>query len=328
MREKPLRQFKICLIGDGYVGKTSIRRKYLRAGFKRSYIPTLGVDFAQKTVLFEGTKTNLIIWDIAGQSLFQNLRRRYYDGCGGMILVYSVVDRTAFDNASKWLVEAHRFLRKLPPLIIVGNKIDLRPGYTQGETVSTEEGQEFTEKISEELKTRAVFIETSALTGENIDEGFETLTKMMIDKVEKRAPVVEAKKPEIAMSAATTTSSEPGPIEATPEVSSAVPTVSSSSDSSVVSNDVAPQGVEIDPVTSLPVDSVLLEEEEIGTHMTKLVDLRAQLKRKEDELANETSKLETRLLTLRNTVHVKKIMFDHLQQQLQVTKQEWKEAYD
>jgi hypothetical protein len=189
-----------------------------------------------------------------------------------MILVYSVVDRTAFDNASKWLVEAHRFLRKLPPLIIVGNKIDLRPGYTQGETVSTEEGQEFTEKISEELKTRAVFIETSALTGENIDEGFETLTKMMIDKVEKRAPVVEAKKPEIAMSAATTTSSEPGPIEATPEVSSAVPTVSSSSDSSVVSNDVAPQGVEIDPVTSLPVDSVLLEEEEIGTHMTKLVD--------------------------------------------------------
>jgi GTPase SAR1 family protein len=60
MREKPLRQFKICLIGDGYVGKTSIRRKYLRAGFKRSYIPTLGVDFAQKTVLFEGTKTNLI----------------------------------------------------------------------------------------------------------------------------------------------------------------------------------------------------------------------------------------------------------------------------
>jgi small GTP-binding protein len=328
MREKPLRQFKICLIGDGYVGKTSIRRKYLRAGFKRSYIPTLGVDFAQKTVLFEGTKTNLIIWDIAGQSLFQNLRRRYYDGCGGMILVYSVVDRTAFDNASKWLVEAHRFLRKLPPLIIVGNKIDLRPGYTQGETVSTEEGQEFTEKISEELKTRAVFIETSALTGENIDEGFETLTKMMIDKAEKRAPVVEAKKPEIAMSAATTTSSEPGPIEATPEVSSAVPTVSSSSDSSVVSNDVAPQGVEIDPVTSLPVDSVLLEEEEIGTHMTKLVDLRAQLKRKEDELANETSKLETRLLTLRNTVHVKKIMFDHLQQQLQITKQEWKEAYD
>ncbi|MHA2376304.1 MAG: Rab family GTPase, partial [Candidatus Thorarchaeota archaeon] len=326
MREKPLRQFKICLIGDGYVGKTSIRRKYLRAGFKRSYIPTLGVDFAQKTVVVEGTKTNLIIWDIAGQSLFQNLRRRYYDGCGGMILVYSVVDRTAFDNASKWLVEAHRFLRKLPPLIIVGNKIDLRPGHPSEETVSPEEGQEFTEKISAELKTNAVFIETSALTGENIDEGFNKLTGMMIEKTEKRAPVVVEKKPEIAMSAAATTTatSEPSQVKTTPETASVAPTESSS----VVSDAVAPQRVEIDPVTSLPVDSVHLKEEEIGTHMTKLVDLRAELQRKEDELANEISKLETRLLTLRNTVHVKKIMFDHLQQQLQVTKQEWKEAYD
>ena len=60
-------QFKICLIGDGFVGKTSIRRKYLKGGFKRSYIPTLGVDFAQKTLKYEGRHTNLVIWDIAGR---------------------------------------------------------------------------------------------------------------------------------------------------------------------------------------------------------------------------------------------------------------------
>ncbi|MCK5239605.1 MAG: GTP-binding protein, partial [Candidatus Thorarchaeota archaeon] len=158
MRGTLRRQFKICLIGDGYVGKTSIRLKYLKGGFKRSYIPTLGVDFAQKSVQYDGIPTNMVIWDIAGQSLFENLRKRYYDGSSGIILVYSVVDKVAFENASKWLVEAHRYARKLPPLIIIGNKIDLRPGQSREDTVSTEEGREFAQRISERLNTRSVFI--------------------------------------------------------------------------------------------------------------------------------------------------------------------------
>ncbi|MCK5264635.1 MAG: GTP-binding protein, partial [Candidatus Thorarchaeota archaeon] len=120
------RQFKVCLIGDGYVGKTSMRRKYLREGFKRSYIPTLGVDFCQKALNYKGTPTNLVIWDIAGQAAFQNLRRRYYEGSSGIILIYSVDDRSSFDSALKWIVEAHEFIKELPPLMIVANKTDLR----------------------------------------------------------------------------------------------------------------------------------------------------------------------------------------------------------
>ena len=128
-------QFKVCLIGDGYVGKTSIRRKYLGKVFKTNYIPTLGVDFAQKTLDYDGGSVLLVIWDIAGQPLFQGLRRRYYDGCSGMILTYSVDDRESFDHASRWLVEAHGFLGYLPPLIIAANKIDLRPGLAPEESV-------------------------------------------------------------------------------------------------------------------------------------------------------------------------------------------------
>ncbi len=109
------RQFKVCLIGDGYVGKTSLRRKYLREGFKRSYIPTLGVDFAQKSLNYKGSPTNLVIWDIAGQVAFQNLRRRYYEGSSGIILIYSVDDRSSFDSALKLIVEAHGFVKELPP---------------------------------------------------------------------------------------------------------------------------------------------------------------------------------------------------------------------
>ena len=104
-------QFKVCLIGDGYVGKTSVRRKYIGEGFRSNYIPTLGVDFAQKYTTTKDGKTRLVIWDIAGQTQFQGLRKRYYEGCSGLVLVYSVVDRISFDNASKWLVEAHGFMR-------------------------------------------------------------------------------------------------------------------------------------------------------------------------------------------------------------------------
>lgn len=176
-------QFKVCLLGDGYVGKTSIRRRYLRKGFKRSYYPTIGVDFAQRTTEFEGVLANLIIWDIAGQTTYESLRKRYYEGASGLIFVYSVVDRTSFDNASKWLIEAHGHVQKLPPVIIAANKIDLYPNFRKEDSVTPEEGQEFTEKYSEKLNTPMFFIETSALEGTNIDELFFELVRMMIRKI-------------------------------------------------------------------------------------------------------------------------------------------------
>ncbi|MBD3159450.1 MAG: GTP-binding protein [Candidatus Lokiarchaeota archaeon] len=303
MTEGIRRQFKICLIGDGYVGKTSIRRQYLGSGFKASYLPTLGVDFAHTTVTYDDTRTQLVIWDIAGQPLFKSLRKRYYQGCSGIILVYSVVDRVTFDNASKWLVEAHGFIGELPPVIVAANKIDLRNTRPEREIVSPAEGKAFTQKFSEELDTEAVFIETSALTGENIDEAFMKLTEMMFQQTEKsrRAATAEA-----------TTSGET-------ESSSAV---SSSPDAT------ATQLPDLDPVTSLVRDSEVLKQDEIGKQMAELLELRKELRNAEDELANAVSDYETKLLTLRNTVHVKKMMYEHLKRQISETRDEWAEAYD
>ena len=293
--ERFRRQYKICLVGDGYVGKTSIRRKYLKEGFKSSYLPTLGVDFAQKAITHKGVPTNLVIWDIAGQPAFQGLRRRYYEGSSGIILVYSVVDRESFGNASKWLVEAHGFMNALPPMIVIGNKKDLRPGYAKEEVVSPEEGKAFTERFSQKLNMPVIFIETSALTGDNIDEAFDSLVGLMTgDKEEAKA--------------------EP---EATPAVTPETPVV------------VVPQEQpEIDTVTLLKVDSPYHQEEQIGKAMTELVSLRTELKTAEEDLANTATKLETTLLTLKNVVHVKKIMYEHLQQQLRETRQEWADAYE
>nr|KXH76937.1 MAG: hypothetical protein AM324_13370 [Candidatus Thorarchaeota archaeon SMTZ1-83] len=328
------KQFKVCLIGDGYVGKTSIRRKYLKGGFKASYLPTLGVDFAQKTTTFEGVPTYLVVWDIAGQPLFQSLRRRYYEGCSGMILAYSVVDRESFDNASKWLVEAHEFMGELPPLIVAGNKIDLRPTQVQEETVSTEEGEAFTKRFSEKLNTPAIFIETSALTGENIDEAFTKLIGLMVDNSEQRRRMEEPEKPTTAPM--TTQPSLPeqdmtGTSEAASlEVRSEIEPIASSSptDSGASESTAIPSEPEIDPVTSLGADSSYHEEDQIGRYMTELVQLREELQSAEGELAKVISDMETELLNLKNVIHVKRIMYEHLKKQLRDTRQEWADAYN
>lgn len=317
MSGKIRRQFKVCLIGDGYVGKTSLRRKYLREGFKRSYIPTLGVDFAQKSLVYKGTPTNLVIWDIAGQVAFQNLRRRYYEGSSGIILIYSVDDRGSFDSALKWIVEAHGFVKELPPIMIVANKTDLRDTLRQEDIVTTEEGKAFAESVSQKLNAQLVFIETSAKTGKNIDETFETLTKMMIGDDEPQVtsqPVTH----EISMSqtAIATETESTAPTSPTPQTTIAAKPVEVTGEN------------EIDPVTLLSSDSEHLQEEQIGLAMTQLQTLRAELKISEEELASTLSKMETDMLNLKNTVHVKRIMFEHLKQQLKVTREEWSKAYE
>ncbi|MFW9843914.1 MAG: GTP-binding protein [Candidatus Thorarchaeota archaeon] len=306
------RQFKVCLIGDGYVGKTSIRRTYLKEGFKRSYIPTLGVDFAQKSIFFEGNPTNLVIWDIAGQVAFQNLRRRYYEGSSGLILLYAVDDRKSFDSASKWLVEAHGFMNALPPIMIVANKIDLRHTLRQEDMVTTEEGQAFAESVAQKLGTKAVFIETSAKQDKNVDETFEILTQLMIEATEPKSVSTSAS-PEMRTSETeSTTPASPAPQTQLAPKPAEEPDV--------------PR--EVDPVTLLTSDSEHLQEESIGLAMTELQALRGELKSVEEELANSLSDIEKELLTLKNTVHVKRIMFEHLKEQLKTTREEWSKAYE
>ena len=177
--------YKTVLIGDGAVGKTSIRRTYMGKEFISSHLATIGVDFAQKHIQTENETVRFIVWDLAGQPTFERVRRHYYQGSNSLILVYSVVDRETFDNASKWLVEAYKYMGQLPPTAVIGNKIDLRWEHPREDIVSVKEGQEFTEYFIEKLDVDAIFMETSALTGENIQDMFTELIKMMSENTTK-----------------------------------------------------------------------------------------------------------------------------------------------
>jgi small GTP-binding protein len=173
--------FKTVLIGDPAVGKTSIRRKYLGKGFISSHIATIGVDFAQKYTHHKGETHRLVIWDLAGQYSFESVRRHYYQGCSSLIFVYSVIDRESFDRASRWFVEVYKYLGVVPPTAIIGNKIDLKADTPENDIVTTEEGRSFTEYFTEKLGVPSVFAETSAKTGEQIQEAFDDLVGMMCE---------------------------------------------------------------------------------------------------------------------------------------------------
>jgi Ras-related protein Rab-22 len=178
---------KAVLIGNGGVGKTSIRRNYLGDEFIEGHIATIGVDLATKRVLFNNDVVKFIIWDLAGQPSFKQVRGHYYHGCNGIVLVYSVVSRESFDDASKWLVEAYRNMGPLPPTIIIGNKTDLREGRAERDIVTADEGRKFCEYFIEKLEVPAVFKETSARTGYNVENAFHELLTMM-DEADKDDP--------------------------------------------------------------------------------------------------------------------------------------------
>ena len=178
--------FKLVLIGDGAVGKTSVRRKYLGKGFISSHIATIGVDFAQKYMQVDGTTVRLVIWDLAGQTGFERVRRHYYQGCSALVLVYDITNRESFDNMSRWLAETFKYAGEIPPTAILANKVDLRTSNDSSQFVLPEEGQVFAKMFTEKLGIPSVFFETSAKEGENIQESFSTLTRMMIAEDIKR----------------------------------------------------------------------------------------------------------------------------------------------
>ncbi|RKO98074.1 hypothetical protein CXG81DRAFT_3041, partial [Caulochytrium protostelioides] len=120
---------KCVMIGDGGVGKTSLRHQLLHGRFTTSYQATIGADFAvQRIPLADGTSVQLQIWDTAGQERFQSLGTAFYRGADGLVLVYDVTDPDSLAHLEMWLrgffAKADVVRPSTFPIIMIGNKID------------------------------------------------------------------------------------------------------------------------------------------------------------------------------------------------------------
>ncbi|GAG85447.1 unnamed protein product, partial [marine sediment metagenome] len=98
--------FKVVLAGDGAVGKTSIRERFMGKGFSSDYLKTIGADFASKKVDVEDNQISFQIWDLAGQESYQAVRGTFYKGAIAALMVFDVQDSATLTNTKNWVEEA------------------------------------------------------------------------------------------------------------------------------------------------------------------------------------------------------------------------------
>ncbi|MHA1206122.1 MAG: Rab family GTPase [Candidatus Hodarchaeales archaeon] len=179
---------KIVLCGDGGVGKTAIRERYLGKGFKSQYLLTIGADFAMRDDKIGTTPIRYQIWDLAGQQRFDAVREVYYKGCVGALLVYDVTRPDSYFNTPKWINELWgNNGRGRVPIVVVANKIDMRE--LSDDTVSPEQGRVFTNRLTDLTKSEGFecsYIETSAKSGVNIQSAFALLGTNVMKFVENQ----------------------------------------------------------------------------------------------------------------------------------------------
>lgn len=117
--------FKILLIGNSAVGKSSLLMRFAEDIFSESFLPTIGVDFKIRTLEAAGSKVKLQMWDTAGQEKFKSILTSYYKGTHGVLLVFDITDKQSFADVQLWMSEVEKYGRENVVKILVGNKKDL-----------------------------------------------------------------------------------------------------------------------------------------------------------------------------------------------------------
>ena len=133
--------FKIVLIGDSFVGKTTIMSKYLKNEFHEDSKATVGVEFGAKKFDIDGKAVKAQIWDTAGQERYKAITSAYYKGAKGAMIVYDVTNQTSFDNVDKWTNEIKEKAARNINLMIVGNKTDLTDQIVVTSEMATEKAK-------------------------------------------------------------------------------------------------------------------------------------------------------------------------------------------
>ncbi|KAL2514323.1 Ras-related protein RABC2a [Forsythia ovata] len=164
--------FKILLIGDSGVGKSSLLVSFISSSVD-DLAPTIGVDFKIKLLTVGGKKVKLTIWDTAGQERFRTLTSSYYRGAQAIILVFDVTRRDSFTNLSDvWAKEVELYSTNQECIkMLVGNKVDRE----SERLVSREEGAALAKDLG------CLFRECSAKTRENVEQCFEELALKIME---------------------------------------------------------------------------------------------------------------------------------------------------
>lgn len=189
------RQFKVVLLGEGSVGKTSLVLRFAHGRFNdgaSAPATTLQASFVtRRLTLADGRRLELAVWDTAGQERFHALGPIYYRDADGALLVYDIVDAHSYSQVQQWACELRRILGERVSLLIVANKLDLvDPGHdtkTTGRkrTVSLASALQYAESVD------AKHCQVSAKTGAGVEQAFSQLCRQMLRNVETESETLD-----------------------------------------------------------------------------------------------------------------------------------------
>ena len=170
-------KFKITVVGNPSVGKTTLVKKYTTGSFQKDYIATLGAQFSKYEEIVEGNQIKLFIWDIAGQDVFETMRSKFYNGSSAAIIVFSHAPEeiTSFNHIDKWLKELNEYCGNIP-IALFGNKIDL---IDEKDLALNEDKVNSDFNVGKYSKDHNFigYFKTSALTGQGVIEAFQKLVR-------------------------------------------------------------------------------------------------------------------------------------------------------
>lgn len=168
--------FKILLLGDASVGKTSFTKRYCYNIFNPSERLTIGVDFHVKTIELNNRRIKLQLWDVGGEERFRFLLPTYCLGANAAFLLYDITRPSTLDNISEWITIVRQKGGPIP-IMLVGSKLDLEKAQRQ---VQRDYGIQIAEK-----NDMASFVEISAKENANVDDAFKVLTELTLDRMSK-----------------------------------------------------------------------------------------------------------------------------------------------
>jgi len=166
--------FKYIIIGDMGVGKSCLLHQFTDHKFVPDSPHTIGVEFGTRIIDVNGKKIKLQVWDTAGQERFRAVIRSYYRGAAGALLVYDTTRRATYNHLTSWLTDARNLTHPNTVIMLVGNKKDLE----DQRDVSFEEATKFAQENG------VLFVESSAKTGENVEEVFLKTAKLIFQSIQ------------------------------------------------------------------------------------------------------------------------------------------------
>ena len=165
-------RFKVVLIGDALVGKTSLALRYVKDRFNENEDSTIGASYLSHTLELEKTRVKFDLWDTAGQERYHGLAPMYYRGAQAVIVVYDICSERSFEGAKNWVSEVKQKTTSDRVMAFLGNKADL----ASKRVVDYQVAQSYAES------NNLVFMETSAKTAMNVDEVFLAVAKRLTER--------------------------------------------------------------------------------------------------------------------------------------------------